>query len=262
MQNKQHKNIKFTAEHGSETLPFLVVEVTITESALEKTIYRKQTHINLLLNFNAICPINWKSDLIICLLNREKIICSTTALFQTEVKELKSMFQENGYPKSYFDKIFKRFLTEQDAREKTIPDTSEKETYYITIPYLKSESRRFINKLAKIIKNKINVNIVPVYISSKICRYFQLKSSTPLALCRNVVYKFTCSCYMNRTYYGMPTRLLITIVRERLDINSIQRSAIKDHGLFLSYVFILFCQHGLKSFTKIKKCQLKYTKLC
>ena len=94
----------------------------------------------LLLNFNAICPINRKSGLIICLLNRAKIICSTTALFQKEVKELRSMFQENGYPKSYFDKVFKRFLTEQDAKEKTIPDTSEKENHYITIPYLESES--------------------------------------------------------------------------------------------------------------------------
>ena len=102
---------------------------------------------------------------------------------------------------------------------------------YITIPYLESESRRFINKLAKIIKNKINVNIVPVYKSFKIGRYFQLKSDTPLALCSNVVYKFTCSCDMNLTYYGMSTRHLITRVREHLDFNSIQRSAIKDHIL-------------------------------
>ena len=71
------------------------------------------------------------------------------------------MFQKNGYPKSYFDKIFKRFLTEQDAKEKTIPDTSEKENYYITIPYLESESRRFINKLAKIIKNKSMLTLYP-----------------------------------------------------------------------------------------------------
>ena len=63
------------------------------------------------------------------------------------------MFLKNGYPKLYFDKIFKRFLTEQDAKEKTIPDTSEKKNHYITIPYLESESRRFINKLAKKIKN-------------------------------------------------------------------------------------------------------------
>ena len=63
--NKQHKNIKFTAEHGSETLSFLVVEVTITESGFETKIYRKQTHTNLLLNFNAICPMNCKSGLIL-----------------------------------------------------------------------------------------------------------------------------------------------------------------------------------------------------
>ena len=122
-------------EHGSETLPFLDVEVTITESGIETKIYRKQTHTNLLLNFNAICPINWKSGLIICLLNRAKIICSATALFQKEVKKLRALLQENGYQKSYFDKIFKRFLTEQDAKAKTIPDTSEKETCYITITY-------------------------------------------------------------------------------------------------------------------------------
>ena len=98
--NKQHKNIKFTVEHGSETLPFLDVEVTITESGIETKIYRKQTHTNLQLNFNAICPINWKSGLIICLSKGAKITFSTRALFQKEVKELRSMFQKNGYPKS------------------------------------------------------------------------------------------------------------------------------------------------------------------
>ena len=64
--NKQHKNIKFTEEHGSETLPFLNVEVNITEFDIERKIYRKLTQTNLLLNFNAIWPINWKLGLIIC----------------------------------------------------------------------------------------------------------------------------------------------------------------------------------------------------
>ena len=112
-------------------------------------------------------------------------------------------FKKKEYPKSYFDKIFKRFLTEQDPKEKTIPETSEKESYYITIPYLESESRRFMNNLAKIIKKKFDVNIVPVYKSFKSGRYFQLKSNIPLALCSNIVYKFTCSCDMNLTYYGI-----------------------------------------------------------
>ena len=122
--NKLHKNIKFTVERGSETLPFLDVEVTMTKSGIETKIYRKQTHTNLLLNFNAICLVNWKSGLVICLLNRAKIMCSTAALFQKEVKELRSMFQENGYPKSYFDKIFKRFLQnkmQKKRRTRTLP---------------------------------------------------------------------------------------------------------------------------------------------
>ena len=87
--NKLHRNIKFTAEHGSETLPFLDFEITITESDIETKIYRKQAHTNLLLNFNAIRLINWKSGLIICLLNRAKIVCSTIALFQKEFTELR-----------------------------------------------------------------------------------------------------------------------------------------------------------------------------
>ena len=87
--NKQHKNIKLIAEHGSETLPFLDVEVITTEFGIETRIYRKITHTNLLLNLNAICPINWKSGLVICLSNQAKIICFTTALFQEEVKKLR-----------------------------------------------------------------------------------------------------------------------------------------------------------------------------
>ena len=39
----------------------------------------------------------------------------------------------------------------------------------LQLPYLeRSESRRFINTLAKLIKNKIDVNIVPVYKSFKL----------------------------------------------------------------------------------------------
>ena len=37
---------------------------------------RKPTHTGLLLNFNALCPIKWKSGLILCLLHPAKTICS------------------------------------------------------------------------------------------------------------------------------------------------------------------------------------------
>ena len=61
---------------------------------------------------------------------------------------------------------------------------------------------------------------------------------------------------MNLTYSGMSTRHLITRVREHLDFNSIQRSTIKDHILFCDICSDV--QHGIKSFTVIKKCQSKF----
>ena len=55
--NSQHKNIKFTVEHASDTIPFLDVEIKLTESGVDTWVWRKPTYTNLLLNFNAICPL-------------------------------------------------------------------------------------------------------------------------------------------------------------------------------------------------------------
>ena len=61
---------------------------------------------------------------------------------------------------------------------------------------------------------------------------------------------------INLTYYGMFTRHLITRVSEHLDFNIIQKSAIKNY--ILSRDISPDVQHGLKSFTVIKKCQSKF----
>ena len=87
------------------------------------------------------------------------------------------------------------------------------------------------NRLSALIKNKYNLKISPIYKTFKVANYFQLKSKTPVALCSNVVYKFSCSCNTNKTYIGMSSRHLITRVREHLNFKSLQDSAIKDHIL-------------------------------
>ena len=53
-----------------------------------------------------------------------------------------------------------------------------------------------------------------------------------------------------------PLDILITRVREHLDFNSVQRSAIKDH--ILSCGICSDVQHGLKLFTVNKKCQSEF----
>ena len=232
MLNSQHKNIKFTAEHAAETIPFLDVEIKLNDSGLDTWVWRKPTHTNLLLNFNAFCPLKWKSRLILCFLNRAKLICSNISSFEKEIQKLKTMFKANDYPGRFFDKILQQFLKsdENQSSNSTQPSQSAHE-FPISLPYLGKASQRFVNQFSKIINKQLHqdVKINPIFKSFKINSYFQLKSCTPLALCSNVVYKFTCSCDTNLTYIRMSSRHLSTRVREHLNLNSKQKSSIKDH---------------------------------
>ena len=161
------------------------------------------------------------------------------------------MFRANGYPGSFIDKIFKKFMTTN--KNESDSDTEEKPKYYISLPYFEYESQHFLKSLNKIIARKINITITPLYKSFKIGRYFPLKSRTPLPLCSNVVYKFTSSCDMNMTYYGKSSRHLSTRVNEHLDFKGMGKSAIKDH--ILSCTICCDVRHGLNSFSVIRKCK-------
>ena len=52
-----------------------------------------------------ILVLKWKSNLISCMLNLDKNICSNCQLFEIETEKLKSMFCNNGYPNYFFDKV-------------------------------------------------------------------------------------------------------------------------------------------------------------
>ena len=107
--NTQHPNIKFTLEQAKNTIPFLDVEIKINLNKFDIWTWRKPSNTELLLNFNDFCPKIWKKGLILCLLNRAKITCSTGSLFQKGVAYLKNLFYNNGYPIPFFNKILCQF---------------------------------------------------------------------------------------------------------------------------------------------------------
>ena len=69
-------------------------------------------------------------------------------------------------------------------------------------------------------------------------------------------YKFTCSCDTNLTYIGMSSRHLSTRVREHLNLNSKQKSSIKDH--IAACNFCSKTKIGIDSFKIIRKCRSDY----
>ena len=118
----------------------------------------------------------------------------------------------------------------------------------------------FLNRLSKIFKSKFSVKVCPVYKTFKIGNYFQLKSTTPLGLCSNVIYEFTCSCDANLTYIDMSTRHLSTRAKEHLDFNSQVSSALKNHTMCCTVCSSV--KLNLNSFKIIKKCKSEfYTKI-
>ena len=126
--NSQHQNLKFTIEREyNQTLSFLDVEINQKDDKFQTSIFRKKTFTGLLLNFSAICPIQWKKGLITCLLHRAYIVCSSWSLFNDEIEKIRKFMSINGYPNCFFDKIVQKFLDKKfknsglNDSEKKIP---------------------------------------------------------------------------------------------------------------------------------------------
>ena len=64
--NSLHPCITFTLEKGSKSLPFLDVSVRIDANCFLTTVYRKETHTGVFLNFNAMAPNARKKGVIKC----------------------------------------------------------------------------------------------------------------------------------------------------------------------------------------------------
>ena len=129
----------------------------------------------------------------------------------------------------------------------------EKEfAFTLGISYIGKPSHTFSKKLRALIKNKFNVNMNIYFRSFKVGNCFQLKCFTPTELSSNVVYKFFCPCDTAISYIGYTTRHLITRAHEHLNLNSIAKSAVKDHTYSCSH-----CSKtdlSVSNFEVIKKC--------
>ena len=199
----------------------------------------EETDTGNLLNLNAICPNVGKSSL----LNRAKSICSSQHLFEVEIRRLKSLFYNNNYPTWFFDEIYNKFKAKLDE----ISVVNNLKLCPIFVPYVGEASIRFVKALSRLCLKQFDVRLLPLYHTNKVRQYFQLKSETPLPVCSNVVYKFTCSCDTNLTYIGISSRHLITRVKEHLNIAVSRKSAIKDH--ILSWPICPNLQYNINSFT-------------
>ena len=160
--NNLDHNLKFTVEYPQGTLPFLDVEVTLHDCFIETWVYRESTNTGVLMNFNAVAPVQWKRSLITCLLNRAFIVCSTYVLFHDEVKRLKAIIISNAYPADFFDNVSRRFLQSLGGSQVgAVSETtcSEEPCVYLRVVYVGGPSHNFGKRLGTLICDKYGVEV-------------------------------------------------------------------------------------------------------
>ena len=229
--NKLHKNLTFTLELGTDSLPFLNTRITIDGFNFDSLIYRKKTHTGVFMNFTAIVPTKWKFGLILGALHTAKTVCSTDSSFWKEVSKLRRMFFLNNYPKFFFDNALKKFLDKQNQNNlNTSIESSDNSGITFSIPFIGEASHKFSKHIVSLIKTTYNIEVLPVFTSSKVGDFFSLKCKTPFPYSSNVVYKFSCLRDADCSYIGQTKRHLVTRVNEHLSLQRPQpQSEIKSH---------------------------------
>ena len=75
--NSFHLNISFTYEkENNNQLPFLDVLFIRNGTHLDTVVYRKDTHNDLYLHWDAFAPVSWKRGTLTTLVNRAYLVCS------------------------------------------------------------------------------------------------------------------------------------------------------------------------------------------
>ena len=95
--NKQHPNIKFTAEPElNGVLPFLDVSIKKREGGgFETSVYHKSSYTGLLMNYLSFTPNLYKKPLVKTLINRTYNICSNWHKSHIDIDKLKYVLQRN-----------------------------------------------------------------------------------------------------------------------------------------------------------------------
>ena len=162
---------------------------------------------------------------------------------------------KNNYPIHFFNKILERFLHQPYTQTPTENEPDPK--ILLKVFFAGKISKDFFNNIRLMIKRKFGIHVVPLYTTTKVKHYFQLKSQTPSSLRSDVVYKFTCSRDVSTTYICTSSRQLSVRIKEHLSDSASNKSAVKE--------LIQNCsscsqeqKQDLNSFTVIRKCNTAY----
>ena len=213
--NSQHPNIKFTVERENNgSLPFLDVNVSRANNSFVTNVFRKKTFTGLGMNFESSIPIDYKRNIIVCLVMRAYNICSNYFKFTNELQFLRNYFLANGFPISFIEKNIRITLNRIFVKIER-PSTVSRKILYLKVPFYGVHSYSLKRKLSQLFKKfypQIQLRVILTN-GNTMSNLFKFKDRLPKMLCSGIVYKYSCGdC--NATYVGKSQRHLKTRVSE------------------------------------------------
>ena len=156
--------------------------------------------------------------------------------FHQEIDKPKTIFENNGYPKSFADFCIKKYLDKVFIKKKVVLKASKKELICV-LSFLGKKSMQLRTRLVNSIESNLKFCKLKVIFQSpcKLNSLFRYKDSLQKKIRSDIVYRYMCSnCKV--TYYGKTYRHFFTRAAEHMGISnltgkrlkSVKQSAVSD----------------------------------
>ena len=174
-------------EQKNSKMSFLDVEISRENGKFVTTAYYKSSFSGVYTHFESFLPSSQKFGMLYTLADRCFTLCSDGR--NSDLVTLKEIFKGNGYPKSFIDKCFKKFLNRLQII-KPISSKVEKEALRLVLTYLGSNSLQFRTKIRNPMKSTLDHCKLQVIFKNerKLSNTFRLKDNLPCSLVSCVVY--------------------------------------------------------------------------
>ena len=127
--NCQHKNIRSTSEtEKKSSISFFDIKMSRSNNKFATSIHRKPTFIEFLPTLEASSQSHMNTT---CCLPQgiQTLNCSNFGIFHLEINKLKTIFENNGYPKIFAVFCIKKYLEKGFIKKEVVLKTFRKLTY-------------------------------------------------------------------------------------------------------------------------------------
>ena len=203
--NTLHPSIVYTCEvEANNCINFLDVSCTRkSDGTVLTSIYRKPTWTGLYTSFQSFVPRRYKANLVKCLFERARKICSEESL-ESEFDFIRRVLIDNGYPPFFID----RYKSPKLCSENVFGP--QKKTIFVKLPFLGDKAADFARRsLRDSLKLYPAAKPVILFSTNRIPSASP-KDRVPVRLQHNLIYSFACTCgckYVGRTGRRLEDRI-------------------------------------------------------